>query len=309
MSLSSNMNPAVVQTELDLVFKQEFEAHPGPQVATARDEIVFKQRSVDNAAVILEVFKGVGLWATRGEEEDVPTDVTRADDKTTYSVFNYAKSMDITKNFFDDEMHSMVSASIRDFADMARLSQDDTAMSQYRLGFTTNLTSDGAALYSASHANINGDTIDNLETAALTESSLETLLVSLAEQKNQAGVIRGHEGNCLLVPIALFKEASQILDSELRQGTADNDANVYSDKYGIFLKQSPRLGAANGGSDTAHFMVSRHHSVYRWERQGITTALIDWKLQRNNNYIYKGEYRETYGAVTYEGTVASNGTT
>jgi len=307
-SLSSGLNPAVVKTELDEVFMQEFEIEPGPQIATATDALVFRQSSVDNAAKIMEVFKGSGLWEERAEEQDVPQDTPRVDDKITYSVLNFAKSVDITKNFFDDDMHDVVGEMIRDFGEMARITQNDKAMESYRNSFTTFLTADGAALYSNTHTNINGDTVDNLEEGVLTEANLETMIVSLGQQINQAGVIRGHRPNALLVPMALFKDASEILDSELRQGTADNDINVYSDKYGIFLKQSPYLGATAGGSDSAHFLLARNHSVMRWERQGVTTDLVDWKLQRNNNYIYKGEYREMYGAVTYEGTVGSNGT-
>jgi len=287
MSLSSGLNPNVVKVDLDSVFYSEFEAAPGPQVANASDASVFRQSSVDNAAKQMEVFKGVGLWDQRAEEQDVPTDTPRVDDKATYSVLNFAKSVDITKNFFDDEMHDVVANTIRDFGEMARITQDDSAMDSYRKSFTTFLTSDGVALFSDSHVNIAGDTIDNLETAALSETSLETMIVSLGEQKNQAGIVRGHEAKTLLVPMALYKDAAEILDSELRQGTGNNDMNVYSDKYGIVLKQSPRLGAAAGGSDTAHFLLGRNHSVHRWVRQGVVTSLLDWKLQRNNNYIYK----------------------
>lgn len=310
MSLSSQANPNVVKTDLDEVFFQEFDRPPGPQVADATNGTIFRQSSVSNAAKIMENFKPVSFWEQRSEEQDVPTDETRTGDKSTYSVLNFAKSMDITKNFFDDEMHDVVGNSIRSFGQKARITQTREAMGQYRNGFTTNLTADGAALFSDSHVTLSGDTIDNLETAALSEASLDVMIQSLIEQKDQAGDIVGHEGHALLVPPALYKSASQILDSELRQGTADNDINVYSDKYGIMLFQSPYLGAANtGGSQTAHFLVARNHSIHRWVRQGITTDLIDWRQQRNNNYIYKGEYREVYGTPSPEGTVGSNGTT
>jgi len=180
-------------------------------------------------------------------------------------------------------------------------------MSVYRLGFTTALTADGAALFSDTHTNLNGDTVDNLETGALSESMLNTMITKLMEQKDQAGVIRGHMPNCLLVPPKLFKTAVEITDSELRSGTGNNDLNVYSAKYGIYVKQSPYLGAAAGGSDTAFFLLAKNHQVHRFMRQDLVTSLINWDLQRNNNYIYKGEFREVIGAMTYEGSVASTG--
>lgn len=95
------MNPNVVKTALDEVVFQEFEADPGPQVARATSDIVFHQRTIDNSAAIMEVYKGVGIWETRAEEQDVPQSTPRVGDQSTYTVLNYANSVDITKNFFD----------------------------------------------------------------------------------------------------------------------------------------------------------------------------------------------------------------
>ena len=307
MSLNSGTSQDVVKTTLDGVVYQEFDAEPGPQIASATDTLVFQQGNATNAAKILEVYKGVGLWGTRAEEQDVPQSSPRVGDKKTFSVLNYANSVDISKNFFDDEMFDVVKNMMREFGEKARITQDDNAMDVYRKSFTTQLTADGVALFSNTHTNLNGDTVDNLETAALTESQLNVMITKLMEQVDQTGVVRGHMANCLLVPPALFKTAVEITDSELRQGTANNDLNVYSAKYGIFVKQSPYLGAAAGGSDSAYFLLAKNHQVHRFVRQDLVTSLLNWDLQRNNNYIFKGEFREVLGAMTYEGAVASTG--
>lgn len=311
MSFNSSLNASVVKTELDMVFYQEYEADAGPQVARAGDEMVFKQSSSTKAAEIVEVFKGTGLWSQRTEEEDIVSSDPRVTDQQTFNILNFADSVDIPKNYFDDDQHSSIGAMMREFGEMARITQDDHAMSLWRDAFNGNTftTNDGVALISDSHVNINGDTIDNKITAALSTDSIETLMTTLMQQKNQAGVIRGHQGRCLLVPPALFREAVQVTESEYEAGTANNEINVYSTKYGISVKQSPYISADAGGSDTAFFMLARNHSVYRWVRQGIVTDLVPYQNQRNNVYIYKGEYREQVGAVTYEGVVGSDGTT
>ena len=309
MSLNSGANQDVVKTTLDAVVFQEFEAEPGPQIASATDTLCFQQGNATNAAKILESYKGVGLWGTRAEQADVPSSTPSVGDKKTFSVLNYANSVDITKNFFDDEMFDVVGNMMREFGDKARITQDDNAMGIFRNSFTTELTADGVALFSNSHVNLNGDTVDNLETAALTESQLNVMLVKMMEQVDQAGVVRGHMAQTLLVPPALFKTAVEITDSVLRSGTDFNDINIYSAKYNLIVKQSPYLGAAAGGSDTAYFLLAKNHQIHRFVRQELVTSLINWDLQRNNNYIYKGEFRETLGALTYEGAVGSNGTT
>jgi len=118
----------------------------------------------------------------------------------------------------------------------------------------------------------------------------------------------GHEPACLLVPPALFKEANIFTKSELRPTTANNDLNYVSYIYpGLVVKQSPFLGTTHGGNDAYAFLLSRNHSVYRWVRQALQTDLIPYQNQRNNNYIYKGEYREVVGPISYEGIVGTDG--
>ena len=70
---------------------------------------------------------------------------------------------------------------------------------------------------------------------------------------------------------------------------------------GLIVYQSPFLGAAYGGSDTAWYLLSADHSMYRWVRQSIVTDLVDYKFQRNNNYIYKAEYRAVVGPISFRG--------
>lgn len=309
MGFNSGLAPDVVQTLLDEVLKQEFEFMVGPHEASVTNSAIFRQRTAENQQVHTELFKGPGLWQQRPELDDVASDTIRVGDRQDFVVVNFANSVDISKNLFDDDMHNTVEEMIRQFGLSARVTRETEGMGTYRLGFTTTLTNDGAALFSNTHTNLNGDTVDNLETGVLTPDNLEAAIVSLRQQVNQAGLTVGYEPACLLVPESLFREAVEVTESVLVSDTADNAVNYVSAKYGIQVKRSPYLGANNtSGSDTAWFLLSRHHSISRWERQGLQTELIDWRLQRNNNYIYKGEYREVYGALSYEGAVGSNGT-
>ena len=66
-------NFAVVQTELDTVFYQNFEydaSYPG--IATARTGEIFKPLQTELAAYNEEVFKGSGLFPVIGEVQTVP---------------------------------------------------------------------------------------------------------------------------------------------------------------------------------------------------------------------------------------------
>lgn len=305
--LKSGLNPNVVKTALDKVFKQSFNytSHPGYVDATSQS--IFKQDSTDKAAVITEVFKGTGLWGARAEDQDVPQATPRVSNQQSFIVTNFAQSVDISKNFFDDDQHTVYEKMVSDMAETGRITRDTNAFAIYRGAFTTTLTNDGKALCADDHITIGGQTVDNKIVAVLSENSLNDAIVSMVEQKAQDGTVRGSLPQTLLVPPKLFKLACEITESEYKSGTDYNDVNIYSSKYGISVATSPYLGTAAGGSDTAWFLLGDNHSVYRWVRQAVVTDLVPYQYQRNNSYIFKGEFREVVGAIDYAGIIGSTG--
>jgi hypothetical protein len=307
MSFNTALNTNVVKTALDGVFMQEWDAKLHPGYVDASSSLVFNQDTSTKAAEIFETFGGIPLWDERSEEENVSGATPRIRNQKTFTHTAFAKSIDIPKHFFDDNMHGSYEKMVRDFAQKGITTRDQNAFALFRLGFTTATTADGVALFSASHTTTQGETVSNLVTGALSESTLNDAIVDLVEQKDEAGVVMGNMPSVLLVPPALFKTACQIVKSELRSGTANNDVNVYSSMYNIYVATTPRIGAAAGGSDTAWFLLAKNHGLQRFVRQGIVTDLVDYKYQRNNTYIYKGEFREVVGAMNYAGVVGSTG--
>jgi len=191
---------------------------------------------------------------------------------------------------------------------MARVTQDDNAFGPLRGAFTTTLTPDSVALISASHVTLNGDTVSNIISGALSSTTLNTAMVALREQKNQRGVILGSTGKYLVVPPKLFKLACELTESVLVSDSGNNAVNVYRSIFGIEVMTSPYLGAANGGSDTAWFLLSEFHGIKRVIRQGVQTALVSWEFSDNRSYKYQGNYREAYFVADYAGIVGALGT-
>ena len=307
--LNGGLAANVVKTALDKVLVAEFDYLDTPDIATAMNQGVFKQQTTDRSAVVTEQFMGTGYFQNRSELQDVPQSQVRVGNQKTSTVLNWAQSLDISKNLFDDDQHSVVASAITNMGRNARVTRDKEAFAMYNNGFTTQLTNDGVALFSNSHVTLLGDTVDNLETGAFSAANLEAAWVSLLQQKTQDGTLGGHNMNVLLVPPVLFPDAQEVTGSELQPGTAQNNLNWVSKIYpGLMVKQSPFLSAGYGGSNTAWFLMSRNHFITRFERQGLQTSMIDWQYQRNNNYVYKAEYREVYDTLSYEGSLGSNGT-
>jgi hypothetical protein len=305
--LNSGLNPNVVKTALDKEFYQKYAQTPGPQFTYAADGAVFQQDTTDRAAVIIENFKGVGLWEDTPEQAEYKGDTPRSDDQITFSIAKFTKKFNISEEMVEDDQVSIVRNAITQMGVKARVTQNRKAMEIFRNATTTTLTADGAALLSASHSNINGDTIDNTISGVFSTDTLEEGIKLLVEQKDQAGDIIGHEAKTLLVPPALFKEAVQETESELEAQTTDNQVNVFSTKYGIAIRQSQYLGTAAGGSDTRFFLMGEFHSVMRWVRVPVQTRLLSGDYEQNGDSVYRGRYREVYGAISYEALVGYDG--
>ena len=304
------MNFSIVQTELDKVFFQQFdydETMPGVAHATTAE--IFKPQETTHAAWIQSINKGSGLYPAVGETAAVPLATPSVTNKQTTKILTFAQGIDISKQLFDDNMHGVWAEDVRDFAQKAKDTQDYNAFRIFRNGFTTELTADGNAFFST-HTLIGGGTQVNYATgvgSALTPSTLNTALVNLLEQKDQSGVIRGSTPKVLLVPPALWKHAREITDSALIADSGNNNVNVYRSALGITVWTSHWLGAAAGGSDTAWFLLAARHGVTRLVRQGLETALTDWRYSNNLTYRYQANFREEVFVADYAGAYGSVG--
>lgn len=308
MALKAGTSQNVSHTALDFVFNQKYqdEAQISRGRATAKDSLVFKQETANSDKVIYDQFGGGGLFAQRtNEEAEVAQSSPRVTNNVSLTVLEFADAVDVPKNFMDDEKHGVVKANVADMARRAKLSQDDYAIDRWALGFTTVYTNDSVVWFSNSHTTIDGTTVDNLETGALTAATLEASIVSLGRQKNQGGVLGHFDANLILVPLNLLKDASEVIDSDLLAGTGNNNINYLSRKYpGLELKFSPTL---DDTSTTAYFLASNEHSCKRWVREDVTTNYIPWDISKNKVGTYQCWFREVVAPVSYEGTVGSTG--
>jgi len=311
MDQNSAPNLILVKTALDKLFDQATIEMAVVGKATALDPILFTQDTAYNAAVVSSVIGGGGYFQTT--TDDVPlvpeANVAAAAAKTSL-VYQFIKNLPIARTFMADQQLSAVSKSVRQQALTYGASRDRKAFSVYANGFTgagNSTTIDNVPLFSNSHVNENGDTVDNLETGALTDANLNIMVNSLRTQISQTGVILGYEPKALLTPSILHSTGMQVAKSVLRAGTGNNDLNYFSEMYpGMKVVYSPFLDST---STTAYFLTSSTNGVMRAEREAFFTELIDWRYQPNDQYLYKMRAREVTDAISYDGTVGSNGTT
>lgn len=308
-------NLAIVRTELDSVFFQEFNYEDSnPVMTTCKNALIFRQETTDKAYDIEEVYRGVNLFPIITETQTVPTSTPKVANKITTAIKDFAESVELSKDLFDDNMFGVWSRTVTDLALKARVSQDQNAFKIFRGAFTTTITADGNALV-GTHNLLNGQTYTNnlysitAATAALSSTSLNAAITALAVQPDQTGVILGQQPAVLLVPPALIKLAIELSDSALAGDTSTNAINVFRSAYGYRVFSSPYLSAAASGSDIAWFLLGRNTGIKRIVRQGIETFLRPWGYSNNRTYLYQANFREEVVAVDYVGVIGASGTT
>lgn len=307
-------NLILVKTALDKLLDESQLQNNRTGKASATDPIIFTQDNATNAAVVTSVIGGGGYFAKRTNDLSPNKEVAkRASAARTTLIAEFDKDLAITRTFMADQQQSAVSKAVRQESMSWDASRDQNAFGIYGNGYTTSVytTIDGVALYSNTHTNLNGDTIDNLETGAMSDANLNTLVVSMRNQKNQEGVKVGYEPDFLLTSNAGHHDAIITAKSVLRGGTGNNDANYFSELFpGMQVKYNQFL---DDYSTTAYEIGAQGLDVYRFEREGLSTELVDWKISAAaggpDAYKYLLRAREEVDAITYVGTAGSTGTT
>ena len=306
LTYSTSPDLELVKTALDKIRDEEVLLNARRGKAEATHPVVFTQGRATNAAVISTVQGGGGYFekSTDDVSSNKSVAIKSPAPKTTL-IAQFKKDLDISKNFMADQQHSSVTKAVRGQVKSWMASRDRNAFNVYALGFTTQTTIDGVALFAATHENENGDTIDNAESGALTDTTLNASVVILRNQINQTGVKVGYEPDFLLTSNSGHKNGMTVAQSVLRSGTGNNDLNYFSELFpGMEVVYNQFL---DDTSTTAYFIGARGHGVERFVREDLSTTLRDWTVADNDAYRYKLRAREEVDSIEYSGLVGSTG--
>lgn len=168
--------------------------------------------------------------------------------------------------------------------------------------FTTTYTSLGTvALISASHTATGGATRSNINaSAALTPANLEVLIVQGLNNVNYRGLNDPISFTKLIIPPALRRTATKILQSEGEQGTANNDINTQRGMLRIVIE--PMLTAY---STTAYYLQGETHGLLSLHGQAPTA--IRYIEDSSQSLVHGLEADFGVGVEFWEGVAGSQG--
>ena len=198
---------------------------------------VFHENSSDKQDEKDSAITGFGLLQLTGEAEVVDyEDPVQMYDKT-YTHLKYTKGFKISRELYEDDQYNVMKKKPAALGRAARRTVENEASQVLNRAFNSSYVGgDSEELCSTSHDRADGGTAQSNASATgitLTEANLETGVLASRNQLDDKGMKIDIMPNLLLVPINLNKTSHLIVDSPLRQGTADNDANVYKSQFQI----------------------------------------------------------------------------
>ena len=163
---------------------------------------------------------------------------------------------------------------------------------------------DGKELFATDHPTLSGDQKNELSTAAdLNETSLEQMLIDIADMKDERGMKIALQGTKMIIPLQLQFVAERLLKTDGRVGTADNDINAVKN-----MGMVPQGYVVNNFlTDTDAFFIKTDspNGLKHFVRAPIRTAMEgDFDT---GNVRYKARERYSFGFSDWRGIFGTPG--
>jgi len=273
---------------LEAIFKHNLSLHPMIR------EKLFKTENITGDLWQSSELGDLQNFSAVDEGTDYQFVSPRAGAPKSFRPVKYGLGFQISREAVDDGKFSMVADQMKALAESAIDSQEQAAMDIFNNGFVTtyNTGRDALALFSTAHTVPSGLTFRNRASthADLSVSSLDAALVDFETQQiRDSGKIVNMRPRVLLVPPASRRYAQELIGSDLKADTANNNMNSLKGE-GLIVMSSARL------TDTdAWFLLAAPEKtgLKLIKRSGIETSS---KEEFDNDTIkYKSRYREVIG--------------
>lgn len=247
---------------------------------------------------------GFGLWEKKGSMDSVQYQDTVDPQALQYIHEEFASGFTIERKLVDDESYNQINKYPKALARAARVTVETKAAEIFNKAFTQN-GFDGVPLISASHKRLDGGTMNNLVTGALSDANLKAALVEARTgHVDERGLKMQVQPKILVVPPALEWTANTILKSENLSETGNgtkstNDINL--------LKGQLRLVVLDYlESDTAWFLIDPTVAElnFFWRKKLEFKNTEDFDTMQAK---YRGYMRFSVGYSDYRGIVGSTG--
>ena len=271
-----------------------------------QDKEIFDTESSDRAFEEEVMLGGFANAAVKPEGQGVSYEDAQETYTARYTNETIALAFALTEEAVEDNLYDKLSTRYTKALarSMANTKQVKAANILNRAFNNAYLGGDAKELCATDHPTLSGDQKNELSTAAdLNETSLEQMLIDIADMKDERGMKIALRGMKMIIPVNLQFVAERLVKSAGRVGTADNDINAIKS-----MGMVPEGYVVNNFlTDTDAFFIKTDapNGLKHFVRAPIRTAMEgDFDT---GNVRYKARERYSFGWSDWRGIFASPG--
>ena len=271
-----------------------------------QDKEIFDTESSDRAFEEEVMLGGFANASVKPEGQGVTYEDAQETFTARYTHETVALAFSLTEEAVEDNLYDKIStrytkALARSMANTKQIKAANILNNAFNASFAGG---DGKELCATDHPTLSGDQKNELSTAAdLNETSLEQMLIDIADMKDERGMKIALRGMKMIIPVNLQFVAERLMKSSGRVGTADNDINAIKS-----MGMVPEGYIVNNFlTDTDAFFIKTDapNGLKHFTRAPIRTAMEgDFDT---GNVRYKARERYSYGWSDWRGIFGSPG--
>ena len=267
---------------------------------------IYTEESSDRAFEEEVMLGGFSTAPVKGEGTAITFDDAQETYTARYTHETIALAFSITEEAIEDNLYDRLAsrytkALARSMAQTKQIKAAAILNNAFDTGFPAG---DGPALCSSSHPSLSGNQRNQLSVAAdLNETSLEQILIDIAGLTDERGLKIAVRGTKLIIPKELQFIAERVLNSNLRPGTADNDANAMKNMG--MLPEGAVVNHFLTDTDAFFVMTDAPNGFKYFNRSPIKTAMEgDFDT---GNMRFKARERYSFGVSDWRSVFGTPG--
>lgn len=296
--ITTGSHPRLLLPGISMLFGQFYN-----QLDAKHMEIFAKKMSKRNYEEAVQLV-GVGQAEKKGEGEPIAIDSTKQGyaRRTVHNVWH--KAIKITMEAFEDNLYQDQSKILsKELAKALFHTKETNAAAILNNADSTSapyVGADGKALLASDHPLGRGGSFSNLSTSDLSELALENAMIAIAGWVDNSNLLLNANVKSLVIPRQNRYTAHRILRSNLRAGTADNDANALKD-----MSDVPSIIEWRFLTDSdSWFLLTDQDGLCFYERKGQESRYFQEDTTLDNVYMMYERYsfdhydpRAIYGSM------------
>lgn len=215
--------------------------------------------------------------------------------RTSYTHREWVKGIKIERKLVDDDLYNIINKRPMQLAMVAKRTREKHGASLFNSAFNTSVFTggDSQALCADAHTYVGtSTTVDNAGSTALSATAVEATRLLMRAFTDETDNLLTARGDTLLVPPALEETAWEIVTSNGKLATANNDPNFSKGKYKVivwdYLSDSNNWFMIDGRMAKLYLKWFNRIPVEFNKDKDFDTYISKWSVYNRYSYGFSG---------------------